>query len=101
MRRRPTAIFAANDEMAFGAANEIRARGLRVPEDISVAGFDDIVFAAAFHPALTTVRQPRHDIGRQAMALLAALLAGQPPPAQSLILPTELVVRASTAPAPD
>ncbi len=98
--RRPTAIFAANDEMAFGAINEIRARGLRVPEDVSVVGFDDIVFAGAFHPALTTVRQPRRTIGEQAMAMLAELLAGRPPPVQTLILPTELVVRTSTGPAP-
>ncbi|MFT3834198.1 MAG: substrate-binding domain-containing protein [Micropruina sp.] len=91
-----TAIFAASDQMAIGAISELRRRGLAVPADISVIGFDDIIFADVFEPGLTTVRQPRHEMGRQAMALMVARLAGEPvkPVVQ---LETELVIRGSVA----
>ena len=94
----PTAIFCSNDEMAMGAINELRTLNLTTPDDVSVVGFDDIVFAGAFHPPLTTIRQPRHDMGRAAMRLLCDLLAGKPVAAEPIVMPTELVIRKSTAP---
>lgn len=93
-----TAVFASNDEMAMGAISELRARGRRVPEDVSVVGFDDIVFAEA--AGLTTIHQPRREIGRGAMKLLIAELRGEPRPDAPLIVPSPLVVRASTAAVP-
>jgi LacI family transcriptional regulator len=97
----PTAIFAANDLSAFGAITAIRKAGLRVPEDISVIGFDDILFAAQFSPALTTIRQPLHQIGHSAVEALLELIAGvEPPkpPKPPKPLPTEIVIRSSTGP---
>ncbi len=96
----PTAIFAANDLSAFGAIEAVRDRGLRVPQDISVIGFDDIPQASQIHPPLTTVRQPLIEMGTAGTDLLLTLLGGQPVPSERLIMPTELVVRASTGPVP-
>ena len=99
--RPPTAIFAANDDMAIGAMNEAKARGLRVPEDISVVGFDDVPFAASYDPPLTTVHQPFFDMGTAAMDTLYELLRGQAPAPHIRLLPTELMIRQTTAkPAP-
>jgi LacI family repressor for deo operon, udp, cdd, tsx, nupC, and nupG len=95
---KPTAIFAANDEMAIGAINELSARDIKVPKDVSVIGFDDISFARAYNPSLTTIRQLRSEIGRQAMLLLADILAGKPVSNKPVIIPTELVVRDSSGP---
>jgi LacI family transcriptional regulator, repressor for deo operon, udp, cdd, tsx, nupC, and nupG len=95
----PTAVFAANDEMAFGLINELRVMGFAVPDDVSVVGFDDLFLAAAFHPPLTTVSQPRADIGRQAMTLLLQVLDGNPA-AKLVEMPTQLMIRGSTARAP-
>ena len=92
----PTAVFSANDEMAIGVISELRALGRRVPEDVSVVGFDDIAFAEAVEPPLTTVHQPRREIGRRAMDLMIEILAGETPP-DTIVMPTELVVRQSTA----
>lgn len=94
---RPTAIFCSNDEMAMGVIAGARELGLTIPADLSVVGFDDIVFARSFAPALTTVHQPRHDIGVRALQLLVRRLHGQPMPEQPIVLPTRLAVRASTA----
>lgn len=94
---RPTAIFASNDEMAFGAIRAVRDAGLRVPEDISVVGFDDIRFAAYVDPPLTTIRQPGQAIGRCAMTNLVRILGGERVAERRMLLPTELVVRGSTA----
>lgn len=94
----PTAIFAANDLSAFGAIAAIRESGLRVPDDISVLGFDDIPASSQFYPALTTVRQPLQQMSRSAVNTLLALIAGIAPASPQVTLPTELVVRASTAP---
>lgn len=91
-----TAVFCSNDEMAFGAIRAIRARGKRVPEDISVVGFDDIRFARYFDPPLTTVAQPMSDLGREAMSMLIEILTGDDVPPRKRILPTQLVVRGST-----
>jgi len=94
----PTAIFASNDEMAFGAIRAVRDAGLRVPGDMSVVGFDDIRFAAFFDPPLTTIRQPGQEIGRWAMAHLIKILGGEQVADRRVSLPTELIVRGSTAP---
>lgn len=94
----PTAIFAANDLSAFGAIEAIKEHDLRVPDDVSVIGFDDIPMASQIFPALTTVRQPLHQMGAAAVKLLAAMVAGLNPVTQRVTLPTELIVRASTGP---
>ncbi|WP_181704731.1 LacI family DNA-binding transcriptional regulator [Chthonobacter rhizosphaerae] len=96
-----TAVFAANDEMAAGAVNELRSHGLRVPEDVSVVGFDDTVFAAAVDPPLTTIRQPKREIGARAMALMIERLETGPGFQAEVVVPTQLVVRTSTAPVAD
>lgn len=96
----PTAIFCENDEMAIGAIQRIKEAGLRVPEDISVAGFDDISFASYCDPPLTTVAQPTEEFGETAVAVLVDLLEGDTGDNQRVTLPYDLVVRESTGPAP-
>jgi len=96
----PTAIFAANDLSALGAISAIVQSGLRVPEDISVVGFDDLALAAYATPPLTTIRQPAAEIGRRATQILLELVAGREAPAVRTLLQPELVVRSSTAVAP-
>jgi LacI family transcriptional regulator len=93
----PTAIFAFNDNIAIGAIQAAQARGLRVPEDLSVVGFDDVEHATIVTPTLTTVRQPLAEMGRTAVSLLARLLEGQQIETLHLELSTRLVVRDSTA----
>ncbi|MGH9067654.1 MAG: LacI family DNA-binding transcriptional regulator [Acidimicrobiales bacterium] len=97
-RRPPTAIFAFNDPMAIGTLQAARAAGLRVPEDLSVVGFDDTPEASIVSPTLTTVRQPLAEMGRMAVNLLARLLRREPFEALHIELATKLVVRGSTAP---
>jgi LacI family transcriptional regulator len=92
----PTAIFTANDQSAFGVIAAIREAGLRVPDDISVIGFDDIPMAEQFHPALTTIRQPFQQMARSAVNTLLAQIAGIGAASQRITLPAELVVRDST-----
>jgi LacI family transcriptional regulator len=94
----PTAIFAFNDNIAIGAIQAARARGIRVPEDLSVVGFDDVESAMIVTPALTTVRQPLAEMGRTAVSLLNRLLERQRFETLHLELATRLVVRESTAP---
>lgn len=94
----PTAIFAANDEMAFGAIDAIHSRGLRVPDDISVAGFDDIAASSFIHPPLTTVRQPLAELSACAVQTLMNLIEGQTVHGHKATVPVELVVRQSTGP---
>jgi LacI family transcriptional regulator len=94
----PTAIFAFNDSIAFGALRAARGRGLRVPEDLSVVGFDDIEPATLVTPALTTVRQPLGEMGRTAVNVLVRLLERRASETPHIELPTRLVVRESTAP---
>lgn len=91
----PSAIFALNDRMALGVLRAAQSRGLRVPEDLSIVGFDDIALATLVTPALTTVRQPGFELGAAAARQLFALLENQPPQATSVI-PTSLLVRGST-----
>jgi DNA-binding LacI/PurR family transcriptional regulator len=95
----PTAVFCFNDVTAVGVMYALARAGLRVPADCSVIGFDDLELAAYFCPPLTTVRQPRRQMGERAMHMLLALIQGQGSP-QAEILPTELVVRSTTGPAP-
>jgi LacI family transcriptional regulator len=97
---RPTAVFAFNDNVAIGVLRAARARGLRVPEDLSVVGFDDSEHAALVSPAITTVRQPLAEMGRIAVSLLLRLLENQSVETMRIELATRLIVRDSTAPAP-
>ena len=90
----PTAVFAANDEMAVGAVRALRRAGLSVPGDVSVLGFDDQRIAALYEPALTTVRIPTYEIGYRSMIELARSLAGKTVEAD-VILPCQLVIRDS------
>lgn len=94
---RPTAVFAANDLMAIQTMQVAQSLGLRIPEDLSVIGFDNIPESALATPALTTIAQPLKSIGQTAMQLLLALLRGEDVPLRHVQLATELVVRASTA----
>jgi LacI family transcriptional regulator len=94
----PTAIFAFNDNLAIGALQAARARGVRVPEDLSIVGFDDTEHAAIVTPTLTTVRQPLAEMGRTAVSLLMRLLERQRFETLHIELGTRLVVRDSTAP---
>jgi LacI family transcriptional regulator len=96
----PTAIFAFNDNMAIGALQAARTRGVRVPEELSVVGFDDLEEAGIVTPALTTIRQPLAEMGRIAVSLLLRLLDNQPLEALHVELATRLIVRESTAPSP-
>lgn len=97
---RPTAIFLANDEMAMGAINELRRLGFVVPSDVSIIGFDDIFLSENFYPPLTTVSQPRDDIGREAMRMLLKLISGEATKLPSRRLETTLSIRGTTGPAP-
>jgi LacI family transcriptional regulator len=94
----PTAIVCFNDKLAVGALWAARERGLRVPEDVSIAGFDDIDLSRATTPTLTTVRQPLAEMGRIAVTQLMRVLDGHRPEALHLELSTSLVVRDSTGP---
>jgi LacI family transcriptional regulator len=95
---RPTAIFAVSDELAQGAIEAARERGLSVPGDLSVLGFDDTEIARYASPPLTTVRQPLQEMGAVALRTVRRLAAGEKIDSNHVELATELVVRASTAP---
>jgi DNA-binding LacI/PurR family transcriptional regulator len=95
MTNRPTAIIAANDMTAFGVISALAARGLRVPEDVSVIGFDGLSLGARFNPGLTTIRQPIADMGAIAIDLAEKRAADGS--IGHVVLQPELLVRASTA----
>ncbi|MFF4171472.1 LacI family DNA-binding transcriptional regulator [Streptomyces sp. NPDC001744] len=95
---RPTALVCDDDILAAGACKALRRRGLRVPEDVSVTGFDDLALATAVEPELTTVALPAEHVGERGMAALLAVLAGEPAPPD--LLPVSLVPRGSSGPAP-
>jgi LacI family transcriptional regulator len=96
---RPTAIFASNDEMAAGVVFAARERGITVPDDLSVIGFDDTPIAAHIWPPLTTVRWPIVSMGRAAARkLVADIVGGEATEPQPSELPSMLVKRASVAP---
>ena len=100
-RVRPTAVFAANDLIAIGLLQGLLAHGLRVPDDIAIVGYDDIEFAAAAAVPLSSVRQPRVELGRRGAEILfeelAALESGRPVERQHIRFQPELVVRLSSA----
>ena len=95
-----TAIICASDPLALGAIRAVRRAGLSVPRDVSVVGFDDSALMNTTDPALTTVRQPIDAMGRAAVDILVDLINGVQVPQDELLFEPELVVRASTAPAP-
>lgn len=96
--RAPEAVFVASDAMAVGALRALREAGLRVPDDIAIAGFDDIPFAARTDPPLTTVRQPIQRMGSVAAETLIDMISHPQPQPRRIILPTELVIRESSGP---
>lgn len=98
-KNRPTAIFAGNDEMAAGAMKAAHEMGLDIPDDLSVAGFDDIPLACQVWPALTTIRQPIREMGERAAELLLAQIRGEQVSRVQMI-PSTIVVRDSTGPVP-
>lgn len=100
-----TALFAASDEMAVAAMSVALERGLRIPEELSIVGYDDLIFARMVYPALTTIRQPLADMGRLASERLIAHIQSEQEAAAetgtaSVIVPHRLVVRGSAAPPP-
>lgn len=98
---RPTAIFCGNDEMALGCLHECRKLGLKVPDDLSVMGFDNIQFAEVADPPLTTVSQPAEEIGTRVLARLCGLISGDDNHDHTAeIVPHELVIRDSVAAPP-
>ncbi|WP_410216555.1 LacI family DNA-binding transcriptional regulator [Paracoccus sp. (in: a-proteobacteria)] len=97
--RRPTAVFCDNDEMAIGLINGLIGAGLRVPDDISVMGFDNIEMSAFCLPPLTTIRQYRARLGRKAAELLLSRMRGEEI-TDSTTLSVDLLVRSSTGPVP-
>jgi LacI family transcriptional regulator len=99
-KNRPTALVGFNDKIAVGALHAAVERGLRVPEDLSITGFDDIELAQATRPKLTTVAQPLQEMGRMAVTLLVRLQEHHKLDALHVDLATKLVVRESTGPVP-
>lgn len=100
LRKRPTAIFCFNDEMAIGVMKLLKKQGFLIPEDVSVMGFDDSHYAEYVTPALTTVHQPLKEIGTTCINLLIEQLRGNYVKPGRQFLPFELKIRASTGPAP-
>lgn len=92
---RPDALVCANDELALSAMKALQRAGVRVPDDIAVVGWDDVMTARYVSPGLTTVRQPLYELGRAAATRLHERIAGGPTVPEPLILPTELVLRSS------
>jgi LacI family transcriptional regulator len=91
----PTAVFAASDNMAVGALHALRERGLRVPDQVALIGYDDLPLAAAATPPLTSVRQPIGEMAANAVRLLVEQIRGQGP-VTSVRLPARLVIRESS-----
>lgn len=96
-RASPTAVVAGNDQIAVGAIDALRERGLRCPEDVSVVGFNDMPFVDKLSPPLTTVRVPHADVGAEAARLLVRWMVHGAASSSTTTLPVELVVRGSTA----
>jgi LacI family transcriptional regulator len=92
----PTAVFIGSDLVALGAIDAILNWGLRIPDDISVIGFDDIMFAKYVRPPLSTVHIPAYELGRSAGEMILAIIRGESPTKLRVLLPTELVLRSST-----
>ncbi|MGI9086036.1 MAG: LacI family DNA-binding transcriptional regulator [Aeromicrobium sp.] len=98
--QRPTAVATAIDLLAIGVLQALQQHGIRVPEDISLVGYDDIPFARQLSVPLTTVRRPHYEMGTTAATMLATSLAGETPERRHVVFPPDLVVRESTAPPP-
>lgn len=96
----PTALLATNDFTAMGALTRLDELGRRVPEELSVVGFDDVHFSRFACPSLTTVRVPRLELGALAWTMMRSLMAGEPVDSRPSLLAGDIVVRASTGPAP-
>ena len=96
MRNMPTAIFAISDIMAIGALRAIRENNLKVPEDMAVAGFDNINFASMCNPTLTTISQPKYDMGCISMELLLQQIRGELKEPKDILLEYEIIIREST-----
>lgn len=94
----PTAIFACNDLLAIGVIQAARLRGLIIPDDLSIVGFDNTILATIVDPPLTTVAQPIHEMGRQVMDLLIQEIENKKQAKRRVVLLPELIVRQSTAP---
>ncbi|MEO6143737.1 MAG: LacI family DNA-binding transcriptional regulator [Dermatophilaceae bacterium] len=92
---RPDALVCANDELALSTMKALQRAGVKVPDDIAIVGWDDVMTARYVSPGLTTVSQPLYELGRVAANRLHERIAGAPPVPEPLILPTELVVRSS------
>lgn len=97
-REPPTAVFCFNDEMAMGVLHTTRRRNVRVPDNLSIIGIDDIHHARFWDPPLTTVSMPMREMGEHAVRLVLGMLQNGTRPAERVILPHTLIVRASTAP---
>lgn len=93
----PTAIFACNDMMAFGVMNELTRQGIRVPEDISIMGFDGIDFGQMSNPQLTTIKQPDYEMGKLACKMLLDRMNGDASPMFDMMLQPQLIERDSVA----
>jgi LacI family transcriptional regulator len=100
LAERPTALVGGSDTIAIGIIEAARVRGLRVPDDLSVTGFDDTELATVASPPLTVIRQPLREMGRVALKSLLALAAGEALDSHHVELATELIVRGTTAPPP-
>lgn len=98
LRRPPTAIFACNDRAAIGALGALHQRGVRVPEDMSVVGYDGISLGALPQIDLTTVSQPRFEMGRSAVGIILERIRDQRTEARRVVLPPQLIIRGTTAP---
>jgi LacI family repressor for deo operon, udp, cdd, tsx, nupC, and nupG len=91
----PTAVFAFNDELAMGAIKAAKDSGLNVPEDLAVVGFDNIQMSSVHEPKLTTINQPKYEIGKKAMELLLQLINGESIHKKKIVMKDELVIRES------
>jgi LacI family transcriptional regulator len=91
----PTAIFACNDMMAFGVIHELSQQQIKVPEDISVMGFDGIDFGQMMNPQLTTIKQPDYEMGRMACKMLLDIMNGENKPVFDIMLQPRLIERGS------
>ncbi|MCL7746244.1 LacI family DNA-binding transcriptional regulator [Halalkalibacter alkaliphilus] len=92
----PTAIFVFNDEMAMGTIKAAKDSGLTVPDDLAVVGFDNIKMSTVFEPNLTTIDQPKYEIGKKAMELLLKLINGEPLKKKKFVMKDELIIRESS-----
>jgi LacI family transcriptional regulator len=97
---RPTAVVAGNDLLALGVYHALRSRNVRCPDEVSVVGFNDMPFAGDFQPPMTTVRTPHFELGAEAARVLLDRIEHEGLPTVRVVLPVELIVRASTGPAP-